>query len=37
MIPVTQNTATGIMATTFELTPVNLSDIHKSTVTAKVI
>ena len=37
MMPVIQNTAMGSIATTFELTPVNLSDIHSSTVTAKVM
>ena len=35
--PVIQNTATGIMATTLELTPVTLSNIHNTTVMAKVI
>ena len=37
MTPVTQNTATGIIATTLEFTPVTLSNIHSTTVMAKVI
>jgi len=35
--PVIQKTATGIIATTLEFTPVNLSNIHNRTVIAKVI